>query len=114
MSLPNQALIAVEQHLLGPGGPFELEEAVVRGERMQGMKHRPPHLRALLERSAAFGEVEYLVCVGEGREFRTTYAEHLRRVAHLARRLRDDYGVKKGDRIALLGANGPEWVMAFW
>jgi len=114
MSLPNPALIAVEQRLLGPGGPFELEEAVVRGERMQVMKHRPPHLRALLERSAAFGEVEYLVCVGEGREFRTTYAEHLRRVAHLARRLRDDYGVKKGDRIALLGANGPEWVMAFW
>jgi long-chain acyl-CoA synthetase len=114
MSRPNHALIAVEQQLLAPGAPFELEEGVVRGERMAVMKHRPPHLRAVLERSAEFPSVEYLVFEGEGRAFRCTYEEHLRRVAALARRLREDYGVQKGDRVALLGANAPEWVMGFW
>jgi long-chain acyl-CoA synthetase len=114
MSLPNHALLEVERMLLSPGAPFELEEGVVRGERMPVMKHRPPHLRAVLERSAAFAGIEYLVCEGEGRQFRCTYDEHLRRVASFARRLHDDYGVRKGDRVAILGANAPEWLIGFW
>src|SRR5439155_208564 len=37
-----------------------------------------------------------------------------RAATHLARRLVDDYGVQKGDRVAIAMRNFPEWVLAFW
>jgi acyl-CoA synthetase (AMP-forming)/AMP-acid ligase II len=100
----------VEAQLTGPGGPFELVEEEVLGERMRVFKTRARSLRELLERSAAFGEREYLVY--EGR--RLTYAQHLRAVASVARALEERFGVRRGDRVAILAANGPEWLLAFW
>jgi acyl-CoA synthetase (AMP-forming)/AMP-acid ligase II len=35
-------------------------------------------------------------------------------VASLAGALRDRYGIGHGDRVAILAANGPEWIQAFW
>jgi acyl-CoA synthetase (AMP-forming)/AMP-acid ligase II len=45
---------------------------------------------------------------------RISYAEHLRQVASAASALRDLYGVRPGDRVAILAANCPEWIVAFW
>ena len=101
---------AIESRLTGPGGPFELVVEDVLGARMQVFKNRLRSLRALLEQSAAQGEKEYIVY--EGR--RISYAEHLRSVASLARALRDRFGVGKGDRVAILAANCPEWIISFW
>lgn len=61
------ALAILEAELLGPGGPFETEEAVVLGERVRVFRHRPRDLRALLERSASFGDAEYLISATGGR-----------------------------------------------
>jgi long-chain acyl-CoA synthetase len=105
------ALREIEARLVAPGGPFELVDATVLGEPMQVFKDRSPSLRALLESSGAFGDAEYLVC-DDGR--RLSYAAHLRTVASVAAALRERFGVGPGDRVAILAANGPEWIIAFW
>ena len=43
-----------------------------------------------------------------------TFAEHERAVASVAAALRDRYGVQPGDRVAILAANCPEWIVTFW
>lgn len=101
----------VEARLTGPGAPFEIVPEDVLGERMQVFRTRTPSLRVLLEESAARGDAAYLV-VDDGRRY--SYAEHARRVAALASVLRERFGIGPGDRVAILAANGPEWIQAFW
>ena len=38
----------------------------------------------------------------------------MRAVASVAQALRERYGVEKGDRVAILAANCPEWIVSFW
>lgn len=109
-----EAIARVEAMLLAPGAPFELEEGEVLGERVKLFKNRAPHLRAVLERSASFGDAEYLVFSDGKTKRRFTYREHLAKVASTAKVLRERYGVGKGDRVAILGANSPEWIVTFW
>jgi len=100
----------VEARLTGPGGPFEIVREEVLGETMPVLASRKRSLRELFEASGAFGDSDYIVC--EGR--RIGYAETVRLVASLAKVLRERYDVQKGDRVAILAANGPEWILAFW
>jgi acyl-CoA synthetase (AMP-forming)/AMP-acid ligase II len=100
----------IEEKLTGPGGPFEIVEESVLGERMRVFKQRPPSLRELVEASLGFGEREYVVCG----ERRVGFAEHHALVASLAAALRDEYGVRPGDRVAILAQNGLEWIATFW
>ncbi len=99
------------RQLLSEASPFALREEEVRGERMHVYAQRPPHLRALLERSVEKGDAEYLV-FDDGRRF--SYAEHERCVASVAAALRERFGVGKGDRVAILAANCPEWILTHW
>lgn len=101
---------AIDQTLLGPGCPFETTETEVLGRRLTVFKNRPRSLRAILERSRAHADREYLVFGHR----RFSYAEHSRRVAAVAKVLAERYGVRKGDRVAILAANCPEWIVAFW
>jgi acyl-CoA synthetase (AMP-forming)/AMP-acid ligase II len=100
----------IEAQLTGPGAPFEIAEEMVLGERMPVFKDRPRSLRALLESSAGFGDREYLVCG----DLRLSFAEHARVVASVARAFAERYGIQKGDRVAILAANCPEWIVSFW
>ncbi len=105
-----QIRLGVRAKLTGPGGPFEIVEEDVLGERMRVFKNRARSLRDLLRSSAAHGEKEYLV---HG-DRRVSYREHLARVASAAAALRERYGIEKGDRVAILAANCAEWPIAFW
>ena len=96
--------------LTGEGGPFETVTEDVLGERMTVVKGRARSLRELLEASRAHGDKEHLV---HG-ERRITFAEHADLVASVAQGLRERYGIGPGDRVAILAANGPEWVLTFW
>lgn len=105
----------VEEQLLGPGGIFELVEEDVEGERVQVVKNRARSLRELLVNSLAQGDNEYAAFTSDADSFRRfSYAEHARLVASTAAVLRDEYGVGPGDRVAILGANSPEWIVTFW
>ena len=95
--------------LCGPGGEFEIVEQDVRGQRMRVFAHREQSLREVLADSARFGERDCLVT--ETR--RVSFSEHLTAVSSLARVLAG-LGVGKGDRVMILAANSPEWIIAFW
>jgi acyl-CoA synthetase (AMP-forming)/AMP-acid ligase II len=107
-------LLAVEAQLLAPGAPFELAEEEVLGERVRVFANRARSLREVLVRGREFGDAEYLVfCDGE-RERRYTFSDHEKLVASAATALKDRFGVGPGDRVAILAANCPEWVVSFW
>jgi len=105
------ALREIEARLTAAGAPFEVAMEDVLGVPTRVFKERVPSLRALLAASAAHGDAEYLVC-DDGR--RISYTENLRRVAKLAAALHDQFGVRPGDRVAILAANCPEWIQTFW
>jgi acyl-CoA synthetase (AMP-forming)/AMP-acid ligase II len=114
MATDAPALLSFEeatQRLLSPGSPFELGEEVVLGETMQVYKTRAHSLREILERSSAHGDKDYIV-FSDGR--RWTYADHLADVASVAAALSERYGVQKGDHVAVLAANAPEWILTYW
>ncbi|MBM4383009.1 MAG: acyl--CoA ligase [Deltaproteobacteria bacterium] len=108
--MSEQVRLGVRARLTGPGGPFEIVEEDVLGERMRVFKNRPRSLRDLLRASAAHGDKEYLVHDAR----RITYAQHLAHVASVAAALRERYGIARGDRVAILAANCAEWPLAFW
>ncbi|GAT65659.1 fatty acid--CoA ligase [Planomonospora sphaerica] len=99
----------VQAQLTGPGQLFEMEEVPGHGGTVRTWKHAPGHFRALLEMSRFHGDKVFLVYEDE----RITYEEHFRRAATLARRLVEEYGVAKGDRVAIAMRNYPEWVVSF-
>jgi acyl-CoA synthetase (AMP-forming)/AMP-acid ligase II len=107
-------LAAIEAQLLAPGAPFELEDGEAFGVPIRVFKNRARSLRDVLLRARDLAEAEYLVfCDGE-RERRYTFAEHEKLVASAAAALADRFEVGPGDRVAILAANCPEWVIAFW
>jgi long-chain acyl-CoA synthetase len=92
------------------GALFEVVEAEVLGVPMRVYANAPASMRAILETTAAQGDRNFLVY----RDERYTFRQHLGIVGALATRLREQYGVGKGDRVAIGMRNYPEWVMSFW
>ncbi|HEY7439871.1 MAG TPA: class I adenylate-forming enzyme family protein [Acidimicrobiia bacterium] len=108
------ALATIEAELVAPGGLFALEETEVRGQRMVAFSGRLHSLREAVVTSQALGDAEYLVFrEGDGRRT-LTFGQHARAVASVAAALRDRHGIRPGDRVAILAANSPEWIVAFW
>lgn len=95
--------------LTQPGSPLETEDIVIRGVPMKVWKNAPPSLRAVVEASRAHGEKVFLVYEDE----RVSYEAFFRAVARLANAMADE-GVAKGDRVAVIMRNVPEWAVAFY
>lgn len=96
--------------MTAPGAKFEMEEKIINGIRLRTYKHAPLTLRDVVLNSKQWDFREYLVFEDE----RITYAAHYKAVAHLARRLQEDFGVQKGDRVAVVMRNYPQWAVGFW
>ena len=104
------SIAEVHAALTAPGQMFEMEEVVIRGVPTRTWKLAPPSLRAMLEQSRAHGDLTFLVYEDET----LTFHHHFAAAATLAHRLIDDFGVRKGDRVAIVMRNFPEWSIAFW
>jgi acyl-CoA synthetase (AMP-forming)/AMP-acid ligase II len=100
----------VVAQLTAPGAPFEIVEEDVRGHRMPVFAERHRSLTDLLVESARYEDQVYLVHDGN----RITFAQHRADVAALAHALRERYDIGKGDRVAVLSVNNPQWIMTFW
>jgi long-chain acyl-CoA synthetase len=100
----------VTAQLTGPGQMFEMEEIGIRGIPTRVYKGAPATLRTVLDLSLLHADADFLVYEDE----RTTFAEHYRIAATIAHRLREEFGIEKGDRVAIAMRNLPEWVMGFW
>jgi long-chain acyl-CoA synthetase len=93
--------------LTAPGEPYEIVEAHALGRHLRVFKNAPPTLKELFRssRSAA----TFFVFEDE----RLTFEQTWRQACTLADALVKDFGVSKGDRVAISMRNYPEWVIAF-
>ncbi|MGB5375003.1 MAG: class I adenylate-forming enzyme family protein, partial [Polyangiales bacterium] len=114
MTSANSRLAAAEAQLLAPGAPFELAEEEVFGERVRVFAKRARSLRDVLLRGREFARAEYMVFCEPERERRFTFEDHEKLVASAAAAFADRFGVGPGDRVAILAANCPEWIISFW
>jgi long-chain acyl-CoA synthetase len=96
--------------LTEPGAPFEMETIDVCGRPTRVYKNAYRDLRAIFDASRAWNDRTFIVYEDE----RVSYRAHYRAASALAWRLVEDYGVQKGDRVAIAMRNFPEWPIAFW
>jgi long-chain acyl-CoA synthetase len=97
-------------HLIGPGGPFEVTDAVVDGVTVRSFARAPGTIVDCFRRAAAHADRVHLVF----EDTRLTFADVRRQALSIARRLKSDYGVGPGDRAAIAMRNYPEFVISFW
>ncbi|MEM7637913.1 MAG: class I adenylate-forming enzyme family protein [Pseudomonadota bacterium] len=91
--------------------PLKLADGVVGGVPMKIYVDAPPTIRTILELAEPqFGARDYLVYEDE----RVTFSAFTRAVEHFAKALRETYGVEKGDRVAVIMRNFPQWPVPFF
>ena len=98
-----QALAA----LTGPGEAYELRTMDVAGLTQPVFVNAPLTLRDLY--TSTLSDETFLVYEDE----RLTYAQAYTEAGRIAHVLAHQYGVAKGDRVAISMRNYPEWILAF-
>lgn len=93
--------------LTAPGEDYEIIPGNVWGRDCRVFKNGPKTLRELYENNRS--DEMFLVYQDEGYTFEET-AQRAAKIAHI---LIKQYGIEKGDRVAISMRNFPEWVMAF-
>lgn len=101
-------LAEAHARLTAPGAPFETTETIIRGVAMPVWKHVPTTAAEAFQRARQFGAREFLIHEQE----RVTY-EGFARAALAVAALLAERGLKKGDRVALVMRNLPEWPVIF-
>ncbi|MCH7698061.1 MAG: acyl--CoA ligase [Chloroflexi bacterium] len=89
------------------GERYELQEFEINGVPVRVFKNAPTSLRALYEETRS--DEPFIVYDDE----RLTFADAYRDSARIANVLVHQYGVAKGDRVAISMRNYPEWILAF-
>jgi len=97
--------------LTGPGGAFEVVDDVVDGVPMKVYKDRLPNLRSVAELAAGRGDEQPFIVYGDQR---IGFTEFFGTSNSVANHWRAHFGLAKGDRVAVLSANNPEWCLSFW
>lgn len=105
---PALSLKEAHARLTAPGMPFETTDVTIRGIPITVWKHVPATALAAFEKAGAHGAQEFLVYEDQ----RVTYDAFARATRVLAAELHR-MGVRKGDRIALVMRNLPEWPVVF-
>ncbi len=106
---PAMTLEEAHARLTAPGSRFEMEEVVVHGIPTRCWKNAPPTTREVLAAGRLFGDRDFLVYEDE----RVSFEALFRAAAAIAEALQSR-GVEKGDRVAIVMRNLPEWVAAFY
>jgi long-chain acyl-CoA synthetase len=101
----------VDALLCAPGAPFEIETVDVGGRPTRVWKRAPRSIRDLLEQGSRAGGTRDFLVLGDER---MTHAQHHEQVLRFATALVDEFGVTKGDRVAIAMRNVPEWSVAFF
>lgn len=100
----------VRKLLNGPGSPFATHEVLVRGQSMRVYSHAPATLREILDRALLWPDRPAIILGDRRMAFGELHAQSRR----LALRLFEEFGLAKGDRIAIAMRNLPEFALVFW
>lgn len=95
--------------LTAAGGDFEVTEVDVLGQTLPVYKTAPESLRDVYAGSLGYDQNTFLVYHDQ----RLTFAQTYNKAASFAAALTLDFGVKKGDRVAIAMRNNPQWIIAF-
>jgi long-chain acyl-CoA synthetase len=96
------------ERLLGPGKPFELQTTLVAGRPQEVLRGAPRTLAAVWRQAARFGPQPMIVHDAVQLSFDEAFAQ----AAALAQTLREQFGVRRGTRVALCVGNRPEWIVS--
>ncbi|MBZ6377894.1 AMP-dependent synthetase [Pacificimonas flava] len=111
--MPTELDLAMEEELAkltAEGTMFEVVDGDVRGTSMPVFKNAPDSMRGFYDLFfAAQAEKEFTVYEEERRTFGDIYAE----AKQIAAMLQHEYGIAKGDRVAIAMRNYPEWISAY-
>ncbi|MEM9255755.1 MAG: class I adenylate-forming enzyme family protein [Pseudomonadota bacterium] len=109
MNAELQAFDAAVAELTQPGQMFELNQVQINGVDYKNFASMPANLGDYFKIMLGHADKDFAVYLQE----RYTFAEGYQHSAEFAAALLARYGVCKGDRIAILSRNNPQWMMAF-
>mgnify|MGYP000571747298 FL=1 len=95
------------KHLTAPGQPYELKAMNIRDIPCRVFVNAPKSLRELIGENVS--DNTFIVYQDE----RYTFEDIYRLACRLATAMMQDYGILKGDRVALSMRNYPEWIIGF-
>ena len=124
LPLHHQALQPFIDEITAPGGSFEMSEELVAldgsAAHHKGVSYRyfsgpaaPKVLPDLYARGREWADDVFITYNHENESVRMTYGESLSDADALANALVTEYGVQKGERVAVAMRNFPEWMVAF-
>jgi len=103
-------LAEVQAQLTGPGGAFEIVTETVNGVEMKVYKERMKSLRQVAELAAMRGDAQPFLVYGDKR---WGFGQFVAEANSVSNKLKQ-WGVQRGDRVAVLSANNPQWCLTFW
>ena len=106
---PAMSIAEATRLLTAPGTRLEMETVNIRGVTTRVRKNCPPSNREVFLAGRTFADREFLVYEDD----RCTYETFARATLKLAAQLQRD-GIEKGDRVAIIMRNLPEWPVAFY
>jgi len=111
MASETEVIKKIQYDLRGSGGDWETTYEDVLGETHLVFKNRHKSIREMFNANIAkWSSREFLVL----EQTRITYEEFRLRVESTAFRMQTQCGINQGDRVAILAANSPEWVISFF
>jgi acyl-CoA synthetase (AMP-forming)/AMP-acid ligase II len=90
-------------------GPLGVKTVTIDGIEQTVFANIPQNLREIYKLSLNAADKEFLVYENE----RYTFAQTLAIAQNIAQALINQYGIQKGDRVAVCSRNYPEWCMAY-
>lgn len=104
-----QKLDALVDEMTADGAPFATREVTIDGAAYREYVSAPPNMGAYFRLMLGHGDKDFATYLDERYTFAEAYAE----AAALARGLIDDFAIRRGDRVAILSRNNPQWMMGF-